>query len=74
MQEQNIKGLKGRSQYQADYYQKTKAKRKECYIPQTQYVRIVEVKKVLNNLKKQIGLINYGLVMDEMNKLEVKKM
>ncbi len=74
MQEQSIKGLKGRSEYQAEYYQKTKAKRKECYIPQTQYVRIVEVRKVLNNLKKQIGFVNYDLIMGEINQIEVKKM
>lgn len=70
MQEVSTKGLKGRSEYQAEYY-KT---HKKPYISQTQYVRLVEVRKVLNGLKKEIGLNSYNLISDKIEELEVKKM
>ena len=70
MQEASTKGLRGRSEYQAEYY-KT---HKKPYMPQTQYVRLVEVRKVINSLKKEIGTNSRDLILDEIEKLEVKKM
>jgi hypothetical protein len=62
-----------RSVYMADYYQKTKEKRKENYNAQTQYLRWIEVKKTMNRLKKQIGTVNFDLIMGEIGKLEKYK-
>lgn len=62
-----------RSAYMADYYQKTKEKRKENYNAQTQYLRWIEVKKTMNRLKKQIGTVNFDLIMGEIGKLEKYK-
>ena len=62
-----------RTAYMADYYQKTKEKRKENYNAQTQYLRWIEVKKTMNRLKKQIGTVNFDLIMGEIEKLEKYK-
>lgn len=62
-----------RSAYMADYYQKSKEKRKENYNAQTQYLRWIEVKKAMNRLKKQIGTVNFDLIMGEIEKLEKYK-
>lgn len=72
MQEVSTKGLKGRSEYQAEYYRKNKGKK--IYVPQTQYVRLVEVRKILNSLRKEIGTNSHNLILAEIEKLEVKKM
>lgn len=73
MQEVNTKeSLKGRSEYQHEYYEKV-IKPNKRYLPQTQYWRTVEVKKVINKLKKEIGTNNYSLIMAELSKLEIKK-
>lgn len=76
MQEVSTKeSLKGRSEYQHEYYEKvTKPNRQKHYMTQTQYWRVVEVKKVMNKLKRMIGTSNYGLIMSELNELEIKKM
>ncbi len=76
MQEVNTKeSLKGRSEYQHEYYESVvKPKRQERYLPQIQYWRTVEVKKVMNRLKREIGTNNYSLIMAELSKLEIKKM
>lgn len=76
MQEVNTKeSLKGRSDYQHDYYESVvKPKRKESYVPQTQYIRLVEVKKVLNRLKKEIGTNSYNLILADLSEIEIKKM
>lgn len=67
--EQSLK----QSDYQKEYYARTKDKRKANYNAQTQYLRYVEVKKMLNRLKKDIGIVNYDLILSEIEKLEKKK-
>ena len=75
MQEQSTRGLKGRSEYQAEYYKNvTKKRRKTGYVPQTQYIRLTEVRKILTSTRKRIGLDSYSLISGEIEKLEVKKM
>ena len=65
-------GLK-RSEYHKEYYAKNKDKIKANYNAQTQYLRYVSVKKVLNKLKKEIGTVNYNLILSEIERLEKKK-
>lgn len=65
-------GLK-RSEYYKEYYAKNKDKIKANYNAQTQYLRYVSVKKVLNKLKKEIGTVNYNLILSEIERLEKKK-
>lgn len=62
--------LRGRSEYQHEYYEKTKERRKANYNAQTQYIRYVEIKKMLNRLRKEIGNASYGLILAELEKLE----
>lgn len=69
----NMQGLKGRSEYQAKYYREHKEQIKARCKTQKQYVRYVDVKKVLNRLKKQIGTNSYDLIMTEIDKLERTK-
>lgn len=57
---------KDRTEYYKQYHQ-------EHYNAQTQYVRWVEVRKMINKHKKEIGTINYQLLMDELNTLEKTK-
>ena len=69
---------KDRSEYYAKRYQENKDKYHEYYLEynkeSAKYVRWMDVKKSLSGLKKQIGAVNYELVMGEMDKIEkVKK-
>lgn len=69
---------KDRSEYFAKRYQENKDKYHEYYLEynkeSAKYVRWMDVKKSLSGLKKQIGAVNYELVMGEMDKIEkVKK-
>lgn len=61
---------KDRTAYQQKYYQKNKDKAKERYNSQTQYVRWVDIKKAINGIKKDIGIVNYEIIMGEVEKLE----
>lgn len=62
-----------RREYQKEYYRQNKERIKQNYNAQKQYLRYVEVKAVLNRLKKQIGSVNYDLIMAEINNLERHK-
>lgn len=61
-----------RRPYYKEYYRK---KKKGENVPRTskkQYVQYVELRKTVVSLKKQIGNVNYGLVMDAIEKIERK--
>ena len=73
MQVVRLGELADRSDYQKAYYKAHKAQIKANYNAQTQYVKWVEVKKALTNLKRKIGSVNYDLILDELEKLERKK-
>lgn len=62
-----------RTAYQKEYYQNNKAKIKERHNSQVQYIRWIEIKKTINRLKKDIGLQNYELLMDELEKIKKYK-
>lgn len=62
-----------RSEYQRNYYQAHKEERRQNYNAQTQYLKWVEIKKTLFKLKKQIGSVNYDLILGELEKLERDK-
>lgn len=69
---------KDRSEYFAKRYQENKDKYHEYYLEYNKesamYVRWMDVKKSITRLKKQIGEVNYELVMGEFEKIErVKK-
>lgn len=65
---------KDRSEYQKKYYQEHRIERKiKNYNAQVQYLKWIDVKKAINGLKRQIGDVNYELVMNEINKLERTK-
>ena len=61
---------KDRTTYQKNYYQKNKEKVKERYNAQTQYVKWVDLKKTITGIKKELGIVNYEIVMGEIEKLE----
>ena len=61
---------KDRTAYQKNYYQKNKEKVKERYNAQTQYVKWVDLKKTITRIKKDLGTINYEILMREIEKLE----
>lgn len=63
------KKKKDRTEYQKKRYQEHKEEIKSRYNSQTQYIKWIEAKKTLTRFKKQIGTINYELLMDEFEKL-----
>ena len=62
--------IKSRQIYQHEYYESHKAEKKKNYNSQTQYIQWVDAKKVLNKLKRRIGVDSYNLLMDEFDKLD----
>lgn len=62
-----------RTEYQRKYYLAHKEQKKASYNAQKEYLRKIEVKKTLKKLKKQIGVMSYNLILDELEKLEIKK-
>ena len=68
-EEKVINKLPPTKQDRREYYKRWYEKNK---IESIQYVRWVEVKKILNKEKKQIGTVNYELLMGEITKLEKK--
>jgi len=66
--------LSDRSEYYHKYYLEHKNKKAEKYVttykPYDSYVKLTTVKKILSHLKKDIGQMNYGLIMDELSKVE----
>lgn len=61
---------KSRQIYQHEYYETHKAEKKKNYNSQTKYIQWTDAKKVLNRLKKRIGMDSYNLLMDEFDKLD----
>lgn len=49
---------------------KKQGKVKERYNAQTQYVKWVDLKKTITGIKKELGIVNYEIVMSEIEKLE----
>ena len=59
-----------RSEYQQEYYQRTKGAKKAYYQSKTKYLRYVRVRSTIRKLKKQIGEVNYNLIMDAIEQIE----
>ena len=64
------KEKKDRKEYHRKRYQEHKEEIRARYNSQTQYVRWIELKKVINRIKKELGTNNYELIMGEVEKLE----
>ena len=60
-----------RSAYNKKHYQEHKEEIKERYNSQTKYIRWVDIKKTMNKHKREIGKLNYELLMEEFRKLDV---
>lgn len=58
-----------RREYHQKYYQKNKERIRQNYNAQTQYVKWVDVKKIIFVLKRRIGTDAYNLIIDELSKL-----
>lgn len=59
-----------RSAYYKEYYQRRKTQKKAVRISKKHYVRYTAVRDAVTKLKKQIGEVNYNLVMDAINNIE----
>ena len=64
------KDVKDRTEYQKEYYQRYKEQKKQNYNAQTQYLKWVEIKKLLNHSRRKIGDDSYNYLMDELRKLD----
>ena len=62
--------MKNRAEYYRQYYLEHRDKRKAEYQAYKNYVKYVEVKRMLTRFKKDIGDIHYNLLMDELSKIE----
>lgn len=56
--------------YYKEYYQRKKSGNNTVRISNTHYIRYSTVRDVLGKLKKQIGEVNYNLVMDAIKEIK----
>lgn len=63
-----------RSGYYKKYNDEHKAAKKAYYQSKKMYLRYVTVKKEINGLRKQIGDVNYKLVMDAIEQIDKELM
>ena len=61
---------KDRSDYHKKYYKRHLEEIRGKYNSKTKYLKYVEVRSTIRNLKKQIGEANYNLVMDAIEQIE----
>lgn len=59
-----------RTAYYKEYYRKKKDGKKVQRVSKTQYIRYVTVRNTIAKLKKQIGEVNYNLIMDAIEQIE----
>ena len=64
------KNVQDRTEYQKEYYQRHKEQKKQNYNAQTQYLKWVEIKKLLNHSRRKISDDSYNYLMDELRKLD----
>lgn len=61
---------KDRSDYHRKYYQRHLEEIRGKYNSKTKYLRYVTVRSTIRNLKKQIGEVNYNLVINAIEQIE----
>ena len=61
---------KDRSDYHKKYYKRHLEEIRGKYNSKTKYLRYVTVRSTIRDLKKQIGEINYNLVMNAIEQIE----